>query len=598
MGRFNSRDPQCKAPFGAVPAGTEVTLRWLCGGGERLTLAVRRDGEAAPCLVPMQPGQGGLEARFCYSAPGLYFYWFQRPDGSQLGRDADGEAVPCAPGAVLRCFQQTVYAADYVPAKGFAGRTFYQIFPDRFAVGSCGVLPSPYADRRLHDRPDEVPDYAPDEDGEIRNLDFFGGNLEGIREKLGYLAALGVDSLYLNPIGAAHSNHRYNTADYRRVDPMLGSEEDFRRLCREAHARDIRIVLDGVYSHTGDDSVYFNRYGTYPEPGAWQSRASRYARWYKFRHWPDDYVSWWGFRTLPEVNEDEPSFVEFICGEGGVIDYWLDLGADGFRLDVADELPDDFIERLRAAVRRHGDDKILIGEVWEDASNKISYGARRGYLWGGELDGVMNYPFRNAMIGFLRSADAAGFLRKVGDICENYPAPMLDTMLNLLSTHDTERALNALAVEQDWHQASRDDLAHWVLPREEYLRGAEMLKLCFALQFTLPGMPCVYYGDEIGMQGFNDPFCRGFMRWDAPDENIRAALRAAAAFRRANRDVLAHGAFVPLLAAGGVVAYLRRSAQGTVLAAVNRGEAPVEIGLPDGAVRTLAPWQSLLERIC
>ncbi len=598
MSYFNSRRADAKTPFGAVRAGTPV--RYCVRGLETdaLSLVLIRDGEkGGHTLLPMEKNGDAFVLEHIFAREGLYFYLFLLPDATLLVRGAGGEGVLCANRSDPPLFQQTVYAAEYAPAAGFAGGVMYQIFPDCFAVGRSGVLPLGFPERRLHANRNETPCYAPDETGAVRNLDFYGGNFQGIAEKLDYLRTLEVDCIYLNPVCEAHSNHRYNTADYKKPDPLLGTEEDFRALCAKAHKKGVRIVLDGVFSHTGDDSVYFNKYGTYPGVGACQSQDSPYYSWFKFRHWPDDYVSWWGFTTLPEVHEEDPGFIEYICGAGGVIDYWMALGADGFRLDVADELPDPFIERIRAAVKRHGSDKILIGEVWEDASNKISYGARRRYLWGRELDSVMNYPFRTAVLDFARGADAGRFMEAVGSIVENYPAPMLHTMMNMLSTHDTPRAINALVADESYRAADKATLASWVLGKDEYLRGVELLKLCFALQFTLPGIPCVYYGDEIGMQGFGDPFCRGFMRWDSADENPRAALREASLFRERNRDVLADGDFQPLFARDGAVAYLRSNKKGSVFAAVNRGEKLVSIAAPGGRTFVIGPWSSLLRRL-
>ena len=598
MRYFNSRRSDCKTPFGAVRAGTAVRFCVRGLDAPDLSLILIRDGEKGRLtLLPIEKRGNAFVFEHTFEREGLYFYLFLLPDTTLLARGADGEGVLCGSRTDPPLFQQTVYAADYKPAAGFAGGVMYQIFPDRFAVGSGGVLPLGFSERWLHADRRDTPCYAPDETGAVRNLDYYGGNFQGIAEKLDYLRTLGVDCVYLNPICESHANHRYNTANYKNPDPLLGSETDFRALCAAAHGRGVRIVLDGVFSHTGDDSVYFNKYGTYPGLGAYQSRESEYYSWFKFNRWPDDYVSWWGFASLPEVREEDPGFEEFICGEGGVIDYWMGLGADGFRLDVADELPDPFIARVRAAVKRHGADKILIGEVWEDASNKISYGARRQYLWGRELDSAMNYPFRTAILDFVRDADAGAFMEAVHGIVENYPAPMLHTMMNLLSTHDTPRALNVLAADESYLTADKTALAGWTLSRDEYLRGVELLKLCFALQFTLPGIPCVYYGDEIGMQGFGDPFCRGFMRWDEADENPRGALRETALFRERNRDVLADGDFVPLCAENGAVAYLRSNEKGSVFAAVNRGEAPVSVAAPGGRTFVLGPWSAALRRL-
>ena len=198
------------------------------------------------------------------------------------------------------------------------------------------------------------------------------------------------------------SNHRYNTADYRKIDPLLGTEEDFINLCREAKKRGIRIILDGVFSHTGSDSIYFNKNSRYNSAGAFNTPESPYKNWFQFLKYPDVYKSWWGFTSLPELDKNNPDYINFICGEDGILRHWLRLGASGYRLDVADELPDSFIARVREAVKAEGEENLLIGEVWEDASNKLAYGVRRKYFLGDELDSVMNYPFKEAILDLLR----------------------------------------------------------------------------------------------------------------------------------------------------------------------------------------------------
>ncbi len=583
---YNEYDARYKDPFGAVRAGQTVrfciTPPQACN---EAWLSIWQDGQGSPSLFALAKTDGGFATEQSFAQPGVYFYAFVLDDDSTIYRNMHGEPSFQREGEF---FQLTVYAADYVQPTGFTGGILYQIFPDRFAIGSAGIRQTPFADRVLHTTTRELPVFRPDADGVVRNNDYFGGNLEGIREKLPYLQSLGVTCIYLNPIGESHSNHRYDTACYRRVDPLLGDETEFVELCKAAHHVGIKVILDGVFSHTGDDSEYFNKYGRYQTLGAYQSPDSPYYKWYKFHAYPDDYQSWWGFRNLPEIIEEEPSFDAYICGEGGVIDYWIGLGADGFRLDVADELPDDFIEHLRAAIKRNGDDKILIGEVWEDASNKISYGTRRRFLYGNALDAVMNYPFRNAILDFVKHGNAGVFLAWIETIVGNYPRPMLDIMMNLLSTHDTERAINVLAVGGS-EGMSREQQAGVYLGHDEYLRGVEMLKLAMVLQFTLPGIPCIYYGDEIGMQGMRDPFNRAFMQWENADENLLEFTRELAAIRRAH-PAFADGEFVPIYAANATVAYLRRSAAETVAVVLNRSDQERTVVINAQESVTVKPW--------
>ena len=591
---FNSRKAKFKRPFGALTSGSEaVFCLFELTEGDSPVLCVLRDGESEPQRISMRCEGDSFCTEHIFTDAGLYFYWFELSGDREIRRGTGGEGIISTDGAL---FQQTVYSKDYRAPHGFAGGIMYQIFPDRFNIGEK-ILDPVFPERHIRSDIDGIPQYK-FANGERACCDFWGGNLRGIREKLDYIESLGVDCIYLNPICEAHSNHRYNTADYLKVDPLLGTEEDFVNLCREAHERDIKIILDGVFNHTGDDSVYFNKYGTYPDKGAYQSRDSRYLGWYNFTRWPDEYSCWWGIADLPDINDASHDFADFICGDGGVIEHWISLGADGIRLDVADELSDEFIARIRQALNRCSGNLLLLGEVWEDASSKIAYGTRRKYLLGSELDSVMNYPFRAAILHFLWSGDAEAFGEEIFSIYENYPHPMLNLAMNMLGTHDTPRALNALTLQVDkGHAMCRDEEATRILTRDEYLRGAELFRLACALQFTLPGIPCIYYGDEIGMQGFSDPFCRGFMRWDAPNERILETVRHISKYRVSNRDILAHGELLPIKFSDGVAAFERRAEAGRVIVAVNRGEQTASISIDGKSTIEVAPWRYVIERL-
>ncbi|MBQ7638318.1 MAG: glycoside hydrolase family 13 protein, partial [Clostridia bacterium] len=363
-----------------------------------------------------------------------------------------------------------------------------------------------------------------------------------------------VNIIYLNPIAEAHSNHRYNTADYKKVDPLLGTNEDFRSLCDEAHKTGLKIVIDGVFSHTGDDSVYFNKYGRYASLGAYQSDASPYASWYTFGKTRDDYDSWWGIKTLPEVNENDPGYSEFITGKNGVIDFWMELGADGIRLDVADELPDAFIEKVRTAVKRHGENKLLLGEVWEDASNKISHGGRRTYFNGRQLDCVMNYPFRTAIIDFLLDSNAEKFMYRVCSIVNNYPPEVMDACMNVLGTHDTERILTALT-GIDLENKSRASQARMTFTGPKITKAKKLLENAVIINYFLPGIPSIYYGDETGMTGGKDPFNRAFFKEN--NDPLLTSFYIQLGQLRRSLPVLKDGGFFPLSAERSCAAFLR-----------------------------------------
>lgn len=571
---FNSLDSAYKTPRGAVRAGEPL----------RLALTIPEHyGFVEPRLVLTKDGGDPVEYRMDFKGcvegvnhfrlsltldeAGLYFYYFDLySDFRKLYRGELGEAVlSWTAGA---CWQLTVYEADFATPKALRGGVMYQIFPDRFFEGRPHPV-MPFADRVYRANKQGEPYFWPNEQGGQLNLDYFGGDFEGIRKKLGYLQELGVTWIYLNPIFEAHANHRYNTADYLNADPLLGTNEEFTLLCREAKEKGIRIILDGVFSHTGSDSLYFNREGRYGQGGAYHDPNSPYRSWYDFDpKYPCGYRSWWGFETLPEVRENDPAYQQFICGRGGVIDTWLSRGASGFRLDVADELPDDFIESIRKAVKAHGPDCYLLGEVWEDATTKEAYGVRRTYLLGKGLDGVMNYPFRNAILSFLRGGSALSSAEQLTAICEHYPAPALHALMNHLGTHDTERILTAL---EDEPAEGRD--RYWQsgrrLPKPKYDHGIRLVRLAYAMLFTLPGVPCIYYGDEVGMQGYRDPFNRAYYDWDSTENRIKPLLRQLAKLRK-ECDAFWEGDFRVTRADGGLLQYRRTGPTETAEIAINR----------------------------
>lgn len=585
---FDSRDERYRSPFGAVPAGTSVLLRVCLPrslGCTACRLCMCEDGGLEQKSDMFWAGMQGddrewWDCRFTPAHAGLYWYGFEADTGSgprTLIRLADARAALSDAAGGSR-WQLTVYEPDFTTPDWLAGGVMYQIFPDRFARSGLPKTDVP-AGRELRGDWGGQPHWQPDEGGVIRNNDYFGGDLRGIEQRLDRLKALGVTCLYLNPVFEAHSNHRYDTADYTRIDPLLGSREDFRSLCRTAAQLGIRVLLDGVFSHTGADSVYFNKYGRYPARGACDSPGSPYAGWYRFRQWPNDYAGWWGFDTLPEVDECNPGFLDFICGPEGVARRWLADGAAGWRLDVADELPDAFLEALRAAAKCERPDALVLGEVWEDASNKQSYGHRRRYLLGRQLDSVMNYPFRDAVLHFLCGGRASEFFHIVGDVVENYPPQVTRLLMNHIGTHDTERALTVLAGDpvNGW---GREWQASHALTQEQRERGLRLMRLASALQFCLPGVPCIYYGDEAGMEGYRDPFNRGCYPWGNEDNGLLQWYRKLGQLRRVC-PALREGRFIPLPAGEDLVCFVRRDGPSSLLCAVSRAQEERTLVLSD-----------------
>ena len=579
---FDPRCTLCKYPFGAVPLGAPVTLHVRPEGREgfvRCALLLRREfaGEEREWELQAE-GWDGERQRFSLTFPApetpeLCWYAFRltRADGSVRYLDASGWADQ-----PQHRWQMTVYDAAS-PTPGWFGEGLtYQIFPDRFCRSRLPDMAEMPAGRRLHENWEDVPDYLPDGDGEYCR-DFFGGDLAGIRGKLPYLRELGVETLYLCPIFEASSNHRYNTGDYRRIDPMLGTVEDFRALCAEAHDLGIRVILDGVFNHNGRDSRYFNADGRYDTLGAAQSQDSPYYPWFHFHPWPTDYDAWWGIRDLPAVNEDAPSYRDFIFGgEDSVIRHWLRAGADGWRLDVADELPDDFIAGIRQAMDETKPGCLLLGEVWEDGSNKIAYSQRRRYLLGGETHCLMNYPFRTAALCYLRGGDAAEFRESMETIRENYPAPAFLSAMNFLGTHDTPRVLSLLGEGQA--PAEKAERAVYRLDPEEERLGKERWKLASALLYAFPGSPMLFYGDEAGLQGLEDPFCRGGYPWGREDGDLLAWFRLLGRVRK--RPSLRRGDLTWLHAQGPLLAFRRQAEGETTAAAFNAGDADETLTLP------------------
>lgn len=477
---------------------------------------------------------GILSEQTTHDLHGLYFYYFEAETafgkliGGRARENGDISFHFGMSDSVAR-FQLTV--SDFVgePPAWIYGSTIYHVFVDRFCRhGETCVRENAILNPDWENGIPQYPDYpgAP-----LKNNMFFGGNLAGIEEKLDYFVSLGVGCLYLSPIFEAYSNHKYDTGNYMKVDEMFGGDEAFQSLLLAASKKGIRIVLDGVFNHTGDDSVYFNRYGHYDSVGAYQSEASPYYSWYRFTDFPDKYICWWNIPILPRIHPEDASCREFFVGKDGVIAHYARMGIGGFRLDVADELGDSFIAEIRSAMRAHQHDAILYGEVWEDASNKIAYGVRKQYYCGKELDGVMNYPVRVGLIDFLRNHDASALRYALTEVLPNAPKRIADAQMNLLGTHDTERILTALAGRLRGNR-SNEELAHARMNEDEYQKGVALLRLAYTALATLPGVPTIFYGDEVGMQGYQDPFNRLPFPWHCMDDSILSYYRQLGRLRQ------------------------------------------------------------------
>ena len=564
---YNPLDLRCKSTIGGIKQNEKLIIRVFGDpqATEPCLFILQKDGcEAQP--LPMRILSDGWETEICLSECGLYFYRFDlcgRIGGCGEFRDISFEEhVPP--------YQLLVYAEDFETPTWFKGGLMYQIFPDRFARSGEATIEK---GKWLHKNWDECPEYRANEHGKILNNDFFGGNFRGITEKLDYLKSLNITAIYLNPIFKAFSNHRYDTGDYMQIDPMLGTEEDFICFVKACKEKNIEILLDGVFNHTGADSRYFNKFGNYDDIGAYQSAYSEYYAWYNFKKYPDIYDCWWGIDILPAVNEECDSYVQFITGENGVLRRWMRTGIAGFRLDVADELPDEFIEKIRIAVHEERKDALLIGEVWEDASNKISYGKRRGYFYGKELDSVMNYPLKDSIIEFVTSGKTENLRKTIGVLLDHYPKNVIDSLMNILSTHDTSRILTVLGGVQ---VCTKDEMALTFMSDNVRKTALNLLQNAAVLLYTMVGVPCIYYGDEIGMEGYSDPFCRRTFAWSGINETLLNFFRRLGEIRT-KCEVFKEGLYREVFADDNCIVYERRTEKQVVVVAVNRGEKKYDI---------------------
>ena len=454
-------------------------------------------------------------------------------------------------------FVLLIYKKDFAPPAWTRGQILYQIFVDRFCRGDGDV--SLREDAVINENWTEgIPQYAPKRGDPLKNNEFFGGNLWGVIEKLDYLKSLGVGVIYLNPIFRAYSNHKYDTGDYLEIDGMFGGEKAFRLLLQRAHEKGIRVILDGVFNHTGDNSRYFDRYGEYGGRGAYTDPDSIYRDWFCFRSYPKDYESWWGIDILPKLNLRNNACRDFFVGKDGVCSHYMKMGIDGWRLDVADELTDDFLDLLRQAVKDSSDGEgFILGEVWENAALKEAYGKRRRYFQGEQLDSVMNYPLRNGILQFLLEEDGEFLGDVLKEIYATYPKCVCDSLMNLLGTHDTERILTALGegTEREWDLEGKQ-LATKRLSAEQRRIGIQRLKVAATIQYTVYGIPSIFYGDEAGMEGYHDPFCRRPFPWGREEDSVVEFYRILGKIRRSH-PVFEDGEFRVLWAKGGLLAYLR-----------------------------------------
>lgn len=549
---YNSWDAKYKRPFGAIQAGS--TVKWALQVDQKIeqaTLWLIKINED-PVAYPMNfDEQSGLyHTQVTVGTPGLYNYYFVLKVNQQTfyveeGFFGQGHLKPERKNLTL--FQLTCYERAVPEVDWYQNGVAYQIFPDRFANGNPhGEISGRKKNSFLYATIEDKPYYIKNDRGEITRWDFFGGNLKGIMQKIPYLKSLGITIIYLNPIFLAASNHRYDTADFMKIDPMLGTEADLAALIKELHANHMHLLLDGVFNHVGRDSIYFK--------AALRDKNSPYYSWFNFINYPQKYQSWWGVSDLPETNKSNPAYQQFIYGPHGVLAKWTKMQVDGWRLDVADELPMPFLRNMRKRLMKENN-QVMIGEVWEDASNKFVNSEFRPYVNGDNLTGVMNYPVRNFIVNLLTASDQATeqtLFSNLALLIEHYPRAFLRNCLNNIGTHDTPRIKTLLAGNE------------------------KLVAIAFSLLFMLPGVPCIYYGDEAGQIGGKDPDNRRYFPWGRESQFLERKVKQLIHLRRAN-SLLVAGQIGFVQIALGINGLIRYDQQQIIFYCYNRTQKAVMI---------------------
>ena len=481
----------------------------------------------------------------------------------------------------------------YSEPQAIKGGVIYHIFVDRFKRGGEVTVPD-YA-KIVDGEWSMIPEYPAYPGADLKNNTFYGGTLWGIIDELDYISSLGVSAIYLSPIFTSVSNHKYDTADYMTVDPMFGGEEALKALIAECNKRDIKIILDGVFNHTGADSIYFNKFDRFDSLGAYQSKKSEYYDWFDFQNYPDKYTCWWDIDILPRINPDKKACGDYFVGNSGVIKKYSDMGIYGFRLDVADELSDDFISQIKARLSEHKDDSILYGEVWEDASNKIAYDKRKKYYLGSELDGVMNYPIRVGIIDFLLGRGYFKLYYALTDVTNNAPERILHTQMNLLGTHDTERIITLLGGVSSYGK-SNSELSILRMNKEQKSLAISRLICAYTVLGSLPGIPAIFYGDEAGLEGYSDPFNRMPYPWGEENLELLTHYKKIGAIRRKNK-VYIDGEFKLIALNNDMLVFSRCDGKNSYITVVNNSSKTIILNFNASASSLLDSKRGAIHRL-
>lgn len=646
---FDSKDESYKSIYGAVPTNTDVTFAIDTGvDAQQVTLVIK--GKEKQILSLEKEKKKKDKIRWSVTTQfeeyGAYEYYFVIGGASSVKIYCDDDGYYGTGMTVdltqVQPYEMNVYKEGFETPDWMKDAVIYQIFPDRFFNGdrsndiaqtdSRGAVDYEYVEDwyTLPENPEQqmlnpntYPSNAWNGDGEWSN-EIYGGDLKGITEKIDYLKALGVNVIYLNPVFHSISSHRYDATDYTKIDPILGTMGDFTELVETAEANGMHVVLDGVFNHVSDDSVYFDRYykfvgqdgkvGAYPywayvydylatNEGAELSDAEAAARVYfeakgvtdfTYTEWfavsqeclKDDngepvqdtigdragmnvygYDGWWGYDSMPVImstNGSEyqtPGWAdEIIDGEDSVAQYWLKEGSDGWRLDVANEVSDETWQRFRESVKSLSKEHVIIGEIWDDASE---------YLLGDMYDSVMNYVFRNAVLSYAKGGSALESANNLEKLRERYPEEAFYAMMNLVGSHDTTRLLSALdGIEDDRKQTDVESAFPSYETTSELAKERQYL-VAF-IQMTYPGAPTIYYGDEIGMVGADDPDDRRAMEWGKGNQQTVETYAQLAAIRAAY-PALRTGDIVPVETGDSekIMAYTRSDKDNKLYVAAN-----------------------------
>lgn len=606
---YNSRDLKHKAPFGAQPQGSEISFKLavntetikkarlvvetqkIVGNMEKVSYhdeikyplkksEVQGDKELWSCTVKFYNMNVYAYYFEIETEDGLVYYGNNEQDFSFTVfklKGTNGIGKLYTDKDKLIKYTQTIYDGEFKTPDWSKDVIYYYIFPERFKNGDKSNDPKPgvrkfYGDQDIefHDNWNDKP-YVPGEEGtdDIYCNDFFGGDLEGVRQKLDYLKDLGINTIYFNPIFQAISNHKYDTTDYMKIDEAFGTNEEFENLVEEAKEKGIRIILDTSINHCGSDSVYMDRYSKYEGLGAFKGeeiqKDSPYYDWFIWNEEAekvdDKYERWLGVPSLATLAEVD-SYKDFAYrDENSVTKYWLNMGIGGWRMDVAPWKSDIFWREWRREVKNTNADALTICETWFDSSK---------YLLGDQFDSTMNYLFRYPIFEYAKGGSAADFVNVLEMVRENYPDEAFYSLMNLLSTHDSARALYEFGYKEAGESEEAVELAK------------KRLLMCTLFQMTYPGAPAIYYGDEVGVTGGDDPKNRATYPWEEdggkPDYSLLNIFKSLTKLRNENK-VLRRGSVEFAYADENVIVMLRNLGEDYALIAVNNAKEDKNISL-------------------